>query len=534
MIKKGFMKKVVLILISAAIVVAAEAKKQKDPVVMTVAGNDIPMSEFIFIAKKDNSVNLKDKKSVAEYVKLFVNYKLKVADAIASGIDKESNFDAELAKYKEQLSESFLSDKAGEEAAMYFVYERSQSIPGFKYIAFRSKKDRILPKDTVDLYLEAKEVYDRIMKGESFESIGQSVAELNRPDSLMYGVVDYVYPLQMQKVIEDKVFTMEPGQILPPLRSMAGFHLLKLDRVIPNPGQVRVAHILIGFPQNNPTEEEKAATLSKADSIHNLLVDGQDFEELAKIYSTDTVTGRRGGVLKYFGLGEMVASFEKAAFALENVGDISSPVETRFGYHIIKLIDKKTDIAFEEVQSQIYESMRRSERNFDLYRVYDEKLKERHNYVFYPEAYDELVSLANDYFPSDTSFYNRGKDYGKILFRVDTLDVMQSSFVEYMLKSPRSNKLFSLDFMQEEYDLYVRDILMEMERNVLEVNYPEYNQLVKEYYDGMLLFEISNKRVWSQPAEKHDELEAEWIKEITEKYPVTVNWKVINKTKKYL
>ncbi|MDR1524419.1 MAG: peptidylprolyl isomerase [Tannerella sp.] len=528
------MKKIGMLFISLVLVTTVEAKEKKDPVVITVAGKEIPLSEFIYMARKDNSVDLSDKKSVDYYVELFKIYKLKVADAESLGVHKASKFEKELGEYTRQLQESYLSDKAAEDSAMRVVYERTKYIPGFKHILFYLPGGEIVPKDTVEAYKKAMEAYNRIENGESFESVGESLTSDPQRKDVTYVSEAHVYPLQMLKVLEEKIFSMEPGEISFPLRSMIGFHLFKLDRKIPNPGKVRIAHILTSFPSSDPTDEEVEQIRMKSDSIYREILSGKDFAELAGQYSNDTVSSKRGGLLPYFGLGEMVDPFEKAAFALENTGDVSEPVKTRYGFHLLKLIDKKTETSFEELESQIYGFMKRSERNFELYSGFDEKMKARHGYVFYPEAYAELQRLANDYFPTDTSFFYRGIEMAKPLMRLDTIDYMQNDFVDYMNRRPTSAKTLSIDYMQEIYDLFVRDIVTEMEREKLGQDNAEYNMIVKEYYDGILLFEISNKRVWSQPADEQEKLEAEWIKELNEKYPVTINKKVIRKIKKYL
>jgi peptidyl-prolyl cis-trans isomerase SurA len=528
------MKRTGMLFISLLIVTTIEAKEKKDPVVMTVAGKEVPLSEFIYIAKKGNNVDLKDKKSVENFVELFKIYKLKVADAEALSIQKSSKFDKELDDYRKQLQESYLSYKSAEDSAVRFVYERTKYIPGFKHILFYLPGGEILPKDTAEAYVKAMDAYNRIKNGESFESVGESFAKDSLRKDVAYSVEKYVFPLQMLKVMEDKVFSMEAGETSAPLRSMLGFHLFKLDRKIPNPGKVQVAHILNAFPSANPTDDEVEQTRQKSDSLYRQTLAGADFAELAKQYSSDTITGKRGGLLPYFGLGEMVDPFENAAFAIQDTGDVSAPVRTRYGFHILKLMDRKTEIPFEEMESRIYESMKRSERNFDLYRGFDGKMKIRHGYIFYPEAYAELQRLADEYFPTDTSFYYRGIEMAKPLARFDSITFMQNDFVDYMNRRPTSAKTLSIDFMQEIYDLFVREVLTEMEREKLESDYPEYKMVMKEYYDGILLFEVSNKRVWSYPADEQDRFEAEWIKELTEKYPVTINKKVIKKLRKYL
>jgi peptidyl-prolyl cis-trans isomerase SurA len=514
-------------------VAVAEAKGKKDPIVMKVVDKEIPLSEFIYMAKKDNSVDLTDEKSVQNYVELFKNYKLKVADAEAMTINRAPKFESELERYKLELQESFLSDKSGEDSAVHVIYERMKRLPRFKQILFRFTKGQLVSSDTMPVYNRAMEAYNRIRNGESIEAVAESLTS-DSNDSTVYADNEYVFPLRMAKALEDKIYSMEPGELSLPVRSMGGFHVIQLEAFIPNPGKVRVAHILTRFPSDQPTDEEIEAIRSKSDSLYQKVIAGEDFAMMAKTFSDDSISRQEGGALHAFGINEMLVPFEKAAFALENNGDVSKPVQTRFGFHIIKLLDRQEELLFEEVESRIYQSMRVTERNFDLYRVFDDKMKERHAYHIYTDAYAQLDSLADIYFPIDERFITCVRAIEEPLFRLDSVDVPTSLFIEYMFKARTSAKTYSKDFMNEILDLYVRDIVKEMERDCLERDYPEYNRLIGEYYDGILLFEVSNRRVWAHPIEEQPELEVEWMKELNEKYPVTIHWKVIKKLKKYL
>jgi len=526
------MKKIVMLLFSVVIMTTIDAKEKKDPVVMTVAGNDILLSEFIYTAAKDKGVDFNNKKSVENYLELFKNYKLKVADAEALTISKAPKFIREMENYKSQLQESFLMDKSKEDSVLHVIYSRTKYIPGFKQILFRFPGGEILPKDTVEAYKNAMDAYNRIKGGESFESVGESLSEGN--DGIGYTIIEKAFPLRYPKVIEDKVFSMKVGEMSMPVRSPVGFHIIKMEKIIPDPGKVRVAHILTRFASDTPSEEEKEATLKLSDSIYQRAMAGEDFEELAKKHSEDTITGKNGGLLSFFGIGVMIESFEKAAFALETPGNISKPVQTRHGYHVIKLIEYKPEIPFEEVAGSISHTMKNTDRHFELYKGFDEKMKERHGYIFYQEAYEELQRLADEYFPMDTNFYYRGMEMEKPLISLDSMVFFQNQFVLFVSQLGASTKTLSIDFMSEMFDIFIRNIVTEMERDILERDYPEYNMQVKGFYDGTLVYELSNKRVWSFPLEEQDKLDAEWIKELNEKYPVTINKKVVKNIKKYL
>jgi Parvulin-like peptidyl-prolyl isomerase len=531
------MKKILMLLVLVVMVTTVEAKGKKEPVVMTVSGKEILLSEFIFIAKKDNSIDFNDKKSVDDYVELFKNYKLKVADAEAMSINQAPKFEQELERFKRQLQESFLSDisdKSGEKEAMLVIYERTKVLPRFTQILFRfDEKNEFVTADTLALYKNAMEAYNRIKNGETFESVAESLT-IDGNKEVIYTPTSYIFPLQTVKVLEDKIHSMEPGEMSMPLRSMGGFHIIKLVDKVNNPGRLQVANIFIKFPSSEPSAEEIEATRKTADSIYIKIAAGEDFAELANKHSNDTVSAKRGGILPAFGIGDKDKLIEDAAFALKEKGDISKPVQTYEGFNIMKLIDKKEVISFEELEGSIYEAMKTTERSFDLYNIFDQKMKERHGYVFYPEAYAELERMADEYFPTDSNFWKPAFKMEKPLFRLDTLEVYQNFFVEYMVNMMISKKTYSKDYMQEHFDWYVRDIIREIERDILEKNNSEYNMLINEYYDGIMLFELSNKRVWSHPAEEQEELESEWIKEINEKYPVTINKKVLKNIKKYI
>ena len=230
-----------------------------------------------------------------------------------------------------------------------------------------------------------------------------------------------------------------------------------------------------------------------------------------------------------FGVGEMVEPFEVAAFALNVPGEISQPVKTRFGYHIIKLIGKKGLPSFDDKKKGWSRQMAQGERNFEYYGAFDERMKKEYGYRFYPEAYAELEALCNDYFPSDPAFYEKAKDMNKTLFHLNGTDFPQSEFAYYIQRCPFSTKSYAGDFMQEVYDLFIRDIVTTAERKNLTAKHPEFELLMQEYRDGILLFDISNKEVWNKPMDQQATAEAEWIERLNQKYPVTINRKLVKK-----
>lgn len=499
-----------------------------DSVVMTVAGKNVPLSEFVFIAKKNGEVDLSNPKSVKDYVELFKNFKLKVAEAEALGLDKTSGFKDELDGYRAQLTASYLSDAGAEEKAARAVYDRGNEVVELSHILFRLP-EKTVSKDTVAVYQKAYQAYERIRKGEALDVVGEELSA-GEEGKVAYEYVRCLKPMQTIKAFEEAVYTMPVGVVCPPIRTKMGFHVVLVHSRKPNPGLISVSHILVAFPKDST--ESKEDVRKAAEDIYKQARAGEDFAELAKKYSADAASAKNGGLLPDFSVGEMVLPFEQAAFALQTPGELSGLVETRFGYHIIKLNKRKGRPAFEDEKKALMRKMGQGERNFDLYRAFDERMKKEYGYVFYPEAYAELQALCNDYFPSDKAFYDKAKDLDKVLMHVNDVDFPQNEFAYYIQRCPFSTKTYAGDFMQEVYDLFVRDIVTVAERRNLQTKHPEYNHLMQEYRDGILLFEVSNKEIWTKPAAEQKELETRWIKRLNEKYPVVVNWKLLKKLEK--
>lgn len=497
----------------------------RDSVVMTVAGKPVSVKEFLFMADKNGQVDLSDQKARESFVELYKTFKLKVAEAEDEKLDETAAFSEELEEYRSQLTADLLSDKEGEDAAVRVEFERMKEMVECTHILFRLP-EQTLSRDTAAVYEKALRAYQRIRNGEDFEVVAQECVA-HDSSHVAYEHVYRLHPMQTMKAFENAVFTAPVGTLMPPLRTKLGYHIIRVDNRLPNPGKITVAHILLAFPKN-ATAADSAAVKGEAEHLYAELQAGADFEETAKAISGDAKSAKRGGLLPAFNPGTMVREFEDAAYALKTEGELSRPVKTRYGYHIIKLIKAPQQPDYDTEKKRLARAMAHGERNFELYKAFDDKMKKDYGYVFYPEAYEELQALCNDYFPTDTAFFNRAKEMKKPLLRLNGEEHLQDEFAYYIQSRPFSAKTYAGDFMQEVYDLFVRELGTICERRDLQKNYPEFDLLMGEYRDGILLFEISNRRIWNKPLNEQKALEEAWVAELSKKYPVTVNWDVVN------
>lgn len=550
---KNVMKKI-LLLSFVLIGFAAKADISPDSVIMTVAGKPVSLAEFRFIASKNNEIDFSNEESVKNYVELFKNFKLKVAEAEALGLDKNSSFERELNMYRTQLKSSYLSDKTAEEAAAKRIYDRKKNVLEISQIFFHLHGP-VFPKDTLTIYDEATRVYQRLQAGEDFEIVGKELAQKyhhthhhghdhhgedhhHHEEHVSYDSdlhVDFRYmknflPYKSLKAFDEAVYNTPIGTYSLPVRTSYGYHIIKVHSSRPNPGLVKVAHILLAFPEN-PSESDEEQTLNKAQEIIQKINSGEEFEALAKEFSEDK-TAANGGVLPFFGVGEMVEPFEIAAFSLNTPGEISAPVKTRHGYHILKLLGKKDIPSFDEEKDALIRLMGRDEWNFELYKGYDERMKKEYGYIFFPEAYEELQQICHEHFPGTPAFYEKAKGLNNTLFILNGQSFPQSEFAAYLMANPFSTKTYSGDFMREVFDLFLRDLVGIFQTENFDAKYPEYHHLIQEYRDGMLLFEVSSREVWNRPVEEQEACEKVWLERLNTTYPVVINWDIIKKIEK--
>jgi peptidyl-prolyl cis-trans isomerase SurA len=537
--EKHFLMKKILILLFVFVCLAVKAQLPEDSVIMTVAGKQVSLAEFEFIAKKNNEVDFSNEKALNKYIELFKNFKLKVADAESLDIDKLRPFITELSGYEAQLRASYLFDNKGEEEVIRALYDRAEEYLELSQIVIPIPIPQYLAKDTVEPYKQAMRIYERIKNGEDFDRVGKELYEeyqncrnsndtVNVCSRVIYEDIPCFRIFQKSKVFEDKAYSMKVGEMSLPIRSADGYHLIKIKDRKKYPEIRRVLYIGLAF-ENDSAPRTKEETRKLAEEVYQKALAGEDFSLLAKKYSSDK--SNSNGALLPVKPGELTKPLEEIVYSLSTPGEVSKPYMTEHGWHLFKLTEIIPYPSFEDEKEEMRTIIQRDDRNFDLFSAFDERLKKEYNYTFYPEAYAELEKLAEDYFPGSNEFFDKAVEMKQTLAIINGINFPQAEFAYYMNRFPYSVKPYAGDFMKEVYALFVRDIVTTLEKDNMEIKHPEIPYLIREYRDGMLLFEISNLKVWSHPVEEQATLEKNWIRELTEKYPVRINRKLLKKLK---
>ena len=449
---------------------------QNEETILTIDDTKVTKAEFERIYKKNNTnlFNEEDKKSPRDYLKLFINFKLKVIEAQHLKMDTDSVFIAELAGYRKELAAPYLTDVSYNEQMVHETHERMLKEINASHILFRIPENATREAEQA-IYEKALDVRQEILDGKDFN---EAAVEYSQDPSAQSnrGNLNYFTAFQMVSPFENAAFKTKVGEISEPVRTSFGYHLIKVHDIRKNRGEVRVAHIMKMFP-DGISEAGKMKLKNEIDSIYTLLQNGADFSETAKKYSDDKRSGQYGGEMPWFTSGRMIPEFAEPAFNIPKPGDCTKPVETQFGYHIIKKLDQRPVKSFEEAKADIENRIKNDPaRSSSSKHVFVEKLKKEYAYSEELKNIDKLRSL-----PVDGEFENLDMK----LFTIEGNDYRLESLVNYIheqnINTGNCSKVF---------DQWVENEITNLENSKLEKKYPEFRYLLQEFHDGILLFNI--------------------------------------------
>lgn len=473
---------------------------------MTIGDKEITLDEFERIYNKNNNSITTNQQTPEEYLDLFINFKLKVLEAENLGMDTTKKFLNEFNSYKDQLAQPYLTDEETREALMKEAYERMKKDVHVSHILL-GLGNQPTPEDTLERYQTAMEIRQRILDGEDFETVARATSEdpgarINGGDLGYFTVFMMVYPF------ETAAYELETGEISMPVRTQHGYHILKKHGERPAIGQVKVAHIFIRTPQEMSIEEQTQAK-NKIMAISDSIASGVPFGDMAQKYSDDKNSAVNGGELPWFGTGRMIREFEQKAFALDNPGDVTDPFLSFYGWHIVKLLDKKEIGSYEEMESTLQSRALKGDRDRVKREMYLDKLKEKYNYNLDKGTYERLYTIVDttifegNWYPGNI----RGED--DVLFSITGEVTTLEDFVDHISGIKRKRSRMPVEnYVDITFHKYLEDYLVAKEKESLPERFPEYRYILQEYHDGILLFDLMDQKVWTKAVEDTTGLEA--------------------------
>lgn len=483
------MKKTAIWVSLAAMVMSAASlsagKKGSDPTVIKVGSENVPFSEFEYLYKKNNA-QLESGMSLDKYIDMFVNYKLKVQAARDAGLDTTTLYRRDMATYSERLAAPYMQDREMTDSLINAAYSHHKKVYDVTQLLVASGVDEASRKRQREI---ADSLYAVLKSGEDFDKV---IERFNADKSQKGGGGKMVFTAgSVPYRFEDQADLTPIGEYSPLFATSYGWHILRVNSRMDNPGEVKVRHIL--KLTRDKSAEEVAQQKRAIDSISSLLRSGADFKEVAMAETEDPSGQASGGDLPWFGVGRMVPEFEAASFALAD-GQISEPVETAYGYHLILKEGSRPVAPLSEMTNRIndlidhdYRKGLTMQRAMDKYAAanglkIDNKLMDKAKSIVATDGINEEVRgrLA--------------KMKGKLM-SIGKRSVTMSDLVRLL---PASVEGDATGDLQKAIDETRSNLLREDMMATLPDREPQYRNLYNEYSDGLLMFEVSNRQVWER------------------------------------
>lgn len=476
----------------------------------TYGNNAVSKDEFLRVYKKNSLSKTPDYSEAAlkDYLNLYSLFRMKVTEAEAEKLDTLTSVQRELDNYRKQLARNYLTDEQVSNRLIKEAYDRMKQDVRVAHILVMCRPGT----DTAAAYHKIDSLYQVLLKGKAdFAKLASEYSD-DRESKIHGGDIGYVTALQTVYPFENAMYNTPVGKISAPFRTQFGYHIVKVLDKRPDQGEVQVAQILVEVSKSKGAAGLEASR-KRADSVEAQLKAGVPFETLVKKYSDDKFTVNNDGLMPPFTVGKLTPAIESAAFALKSPGDYSQPIQTDYGFHILKLISKTPLKPFDSMQPQIKRKVENDYRAQVARDIFFDKIKQKNNFKEYPENYDAVVARfnripdtgknANSFTPADFSnmraplFSLAGKDYTQYDFAIFAASITRGRFM-----GPKQAIVSDL------YRLYVSNTLNDFEEHRLVEENADFRNLMEEYKDGILLFELMDRNVWGKASKDSVGLQA--------------------------
>ncbi|MFT6322867.1 MAG: peptidyl-prolyl cis-trans isomerase SurA, partial [Halieaceae bacterium] len=476
----------------------------KEEALLTIESQDITLNEFMAIYQKNNvEIESADKKSVEDYLNLYLNFKLKVHDAEIQGYDTVPSFKVELEGYVDQLAAPYLVDNQFTEDLIKEAYERLQFEIRASHILIKTPENPT-PQDTLFAWQKA----NSILKLAKTDTDFVELAKANSDDPSVAqngGELGYFSAFRMVYPFESMAFNTPVGSVSNLVRTSYGYHILKIEDKIPARGEIKAAHIMI-ISNDKSSEDEVKKAKKKISEIYAELKAGEAFAKLANSYSDDRGSAQKGGDLGWFAAGRMVPEFEKVAFGLSEKGNYSEPFKTEFGWHIVLLEDKRNVGSYKDEYEELAKKVKGDRRSLGSEHALVEKLMIEYGVKIKTKSKTAYYDVIDSTYFSNSWDANLAKGLNATLITINDkilgkkkTTITQLEFTDFLKNKMRNQKAVSIPmFVEKEFNAFLDYSIINYEKSILGLKYPEYKALVTEYHDGILLFEIMEAEVWKK------------------------------------
>ncbi len=497
---------VLMLLFSSAVI--SQDLENDDRVLMTIAGENVTVGDFMHVFNKNNLNQDENKQdAIREYLDLYINFRLKVKEAEEMGLDTSQSFIKELEGYRKQLAQPYFKDESMTDKLLEEAYQRKLYDVRASHILIRLDKNAE-PADTLAAYDKIMKIRQEYLDGADFAGLAKKYSEDpsardteatqyrparkgNGGDLGYFTVFDMVYPF------ETGAYETPVGQVSMPVRTDYGYHLILVTDKAPSIGESRVAHIYVALPPSS-THQDSLQKKMKIEQAYSQLLAGKSFAEVVKQFSEDKGSVGNGGLLPWFTSNKMVPEFIVQTRNLKDTGMYSEPFMTSYGWHIIKLIDRKPVGTFDEEKFELKNKLDKDVRMSMSEEVVLERIKKEYGFKENEKARRAVEALLDSTLLKGEWDAGKADGMKKEVMSLGDSSYTQKDLADY-LADKQSNRIKDIGlYFNEMYTKFVTEKCLAYEDSQLEKKYPEFRMLMQEYHDGILLFDLTDKKVWSK------------------------------------
>jgi len=446
-----------------------------DAILFSVDGEGVTVGEFMKVFNKNREIVAEEnKKSIKEYLALYVNYKLKLKEAYSLKYDTVRGYQEELASYKEQLIAPYLTDSKVTRQLVKEAYDRSKFDINASHILILVPQNAS-PADTLKAFQKIQVARQEVLNGASFEAVAKKYSE--EPSAKTTGGnLGYFTVFSMVYPFETAAYNTPVNQVSTPFRTNYGYHIVKVNEKRPSEGEVEVAHIMIKHQAT-----DSLAAKVKINEIYQKLKQNGHFDLLAKQQSDDRNSAINGGVLPAFNRTRTIKEFADVAFSLQQPGDFSEPFKTPQGWHIVKLIKKIPMGDFKDEKDGLTRKIENSERAEIAGKSVLKRLKSTYKLTYNRALIARYVEKGD-----------LGVDGEQVtpIMTINDKEIPLSAFQRYTMRTNQQGEAGFTQFVNEEIMTYFKENLIHTE--------PEYAFTLRDYKEGLLLFDIMQDKIWGR------------------------------------
>lgn len=468
--------------------------QDNNDVLLAVDGEPITTSEFLRVYNKNlDLVKDESQKDIDGYLKLFIEYQLKLKEAKRLKLNEDAKYQREFLSYKKQLTKNYLSESKVTEELVKEAYERSNVDINASHILVLLEETS---KDTLKAYTDVLALRERVLK-EGFDAVKKDV---HNGKTIFLEDLGYFSAFKMVYDFETEAYKTPVGEISMPFRTKFGYHVVKVKDKRPSRGTITAAHIMVGLKQKDSLLDPE----QRINDIYKKLNQNESFEALAKQFSDDKSSAKDGGRLAPFKSGQLSSvTFEDEAFALKADGDVSKPFKTEYGWHIVKRISIKPLESFKDLRPSLEARVKRDSRSKLINESMVNELKNRYKISYNPEAKAYFEGLITDAYFARSWRLPDDFEKDKHVFTINDRPFTYNDFGRHLMGAKRnyiSQRIPAEQIIDKELNTFFEKSILQFREDNLELENEEFANILKEYRDGLLLFDLMEKEVWNKAA----------------------------------